>query len=33
VGAVIAIVIGAVLVAGGIGFAVYWFVFKKKKDN
>ena len=30
VGAIIAIVVGAVLVVGGGGFAIYWFVIKKK---
>ena len=29
-GAVIAIVAASVVVAGGIGFAAYWFIFKKK---
>jgi len=30
-GAIVGIVIGAIVAAGGIGFAVYWFVFRKKK--
>jgi hypothetical protein len=29
-GAVVAIVAASVVVAGGIGFAAYWFIFKKK---
>ena len=29
-GAIVGIVIGAVVVLGGGGFALYWFVFKKK---
>ena len=29
-GAIIAIVAASVVVAGGIGFAAYWFIFKKK---
>ena len=33
VGAVVAIVIGSIVVAGGIGFAVYRFVIKKKKND
>ena len=30
-GAIVGIVIGAVVVLGGGGFALYWFVFKKKR--
>ena len=30
-GAIIGIILGSVTVAGGCGFAAYWFIFRKKK--
>ena len=32
-GAIVGIVIGSVVLLGAIGFVLYWFVFRKKKEN
>ena len=32
-GAIVGIVLGSVVLLGAVGFVLYWFVFRKKKEN